>query len=46
LDGFRRGFLLELAARTPQAIITGTEAPDNATRLYTIHAGKLERVQS
>jgi DNA replication and repair protein RecF len=46
LDGFRRGFLLELAARTPQAIITGTEAPDHATRLYTIEAGKLERVQS
>jgi DNA replication and repair protein RecF len=43
LDGSRRNFLLELAARTPQAIITGTEAPANATRLYTIEGGKLER---
>jgi DNA replication and repair protein RecF len=46
LDSSRRQFLLELAAAAPQAIVTGTEAPSSAARLYTIHHGALESVQS
>ncbi len=42
LDAHRRGFLLEMAARAPQAIVTGTEAPLSVTRLYTIRDGQLE----
>ena len=42
LDAHRRGFLLELASNTPQAIVTGTEAPDHASKRFQIENGKLE----
>jgi DNA replication and repair protein RecF len=43
LDAHRRGFLLEMASRAPQAIVTGTEAPNAWARLYHIRNGGLER---
>ena len=46
LDSSRREFLLEMAALAPQAIVTGTESPPSAARLYSIHAGALESKQS
>ena len=42
LDGDRRGWLLELASRAPQAIVTGTEAPLGARHLFRIEGGRLE----
>ncbi len=46
LDSSRREFLLELASAAPQAIVTGTEAPSSAARLYSISHGALESVQN
>jgi DNA replication and repair protein RecF len=42
LDAHRRGFLLELATGVPQAIVTGTQAPDHAKLQFKIENGKLE----
>ena len=42
LDAYRRGFLLKLALSVPQAIVTGTEAPDHADKRFKIENGKLE----
>jgi DNA replication and repair protein RecF len=42
LDAHRRTFLLELAGSVPQAIVTGTEAPDHTSKLFRIENGKLE----
>jgi len=41
LDERRRAFLMELAARSPQAIVTGTEAPPAAARVWRIDAGRV-----
>ena len=46
LDSSRREFLLEMAAAAPQAIVTGTEAPSSASRLYSISHGALESTQN
>ena len=42
LDRDRRGWLLELAARAPQAIVTGTEALVGAAHTLLIQSGHLE----
>jgi DNA replication and repair protein RecF len=39
LDADRRSYLLALARRTPQALVTGTEAPTGADRVWRIHEG-------
>ena len=39
LDEARRGFLLELTATTPQALVTGTEAPPHSDQLFEIEDG-------
>jgi DNA replication and repair protein RecF len=41
LDADRRSYLLALAARAPQAIVSGTETPPQSERLYAIHEGRL-----
>lgn len=41
LDPARRGFLVELARRTPQALLTGTEPPPGSDRLWHIEDGVL-----
>lgn len=41
LDERRRAFLMELAALSPQAIVTGTEAPPSAARVWRIDAGSV-----
>ena len=43
LDADRRGYLLALARRSPQALVTGTEAPDGADRVWRIHEGTVTR---
>lgn len=40
LDLNRRSYLLELAANTPQAIVTGTEAPPQYTKAYKVIDGE------
>jgi DNA replication and repair protein RecF len=42
LDGDRRGFLMALARRTPQAVVTGTDAPPGADRVWHVADGRLE----
>jgi len=39
LDHYRRGYLLALAAATPQAIVAGTEPPPRAAQRLTITGG-------
>lgn len=41
LDADRRSYLLALAARAPQAIVSGTETPPQFETLYAIHEGRL-----
>ena len=41
LDRERRAHLLELVARAPQAIVTGTEAPPEARKILEMHAGRV-----
>lgn len=45
LDANRRSYLLELAASTPQAIISGTETPPQYDALYHIAGGSLSGAQ-
>jgi DNA replication and repair protein RecF len=42
LDGDRRAFLMALARRTPQALVTGTDAPPGADRVWHVADGRLE----
>lgn len=42
LDANRRAYLLDLAASTPQAIITGTETPPRYTALFHVSAGTFQ----
>lgn len=42
LDKSRRAYLLGLAAETPQAIVTGTEAPPQYRACYTVAAGAVQ----
>lgn len=42
LDPDRRGYLMALARRTPQALVTGTEAPPDADRVWQVAGGRLE----
>jgi DNA replication and repair protein RecF len=42
LDAGRRQVLLALAEQTPQAVVTGTDAPDDAPRVWRIEAGVIE----
>ncbi len=44
LDAGRRAFLLDLTARTPQALVSGTEPPPACDRLLSIDEGVVERV--
>ncbi len=44
LDADRRAYLLSLTAGTPQAIVTGTEAPPHHDALYRVTAGAIEQV--
>lgn len=39
LDAGRRAYLLSLAAETPQAVVTGTEAPPQYQACYAVAAG-------
>lgn len=39
LDASRRRFLLQLTASTPQALVTGTEAPPQSDQLFEIEDG-------
>lgn len=41
LDAKRRAFVLELAANTPQAIVTGTETPPQYDALYQVAGGQV-----
>lgn len=41
LDADRRGFLLALARRTPQALVTGTDAPPGADRVWFVEGGRI-----
>jgi len=43
LDAGRRGFLLELTSRTPQALVSGTEPPPRADLTLRIEDGEVER---
>lgn len=42
LDERRRGFLVRFAQTAPQAIVTSTEVPTGATRLWAIDAGRID----
>lgn len=42
LDADRRAFLLALARRTPQALVTGTDAPAGADRVWRVEGGRIE----
>lgn len=42
LDVDRRAYLMALARRTPQALVTGTEPPPDADRVWRIAGGRLE----
>ncbi len=46
LDADRRAYLLRLTAGTPQAVVTGTEAPPHLDALYRVAAGAVEQVES
>ena len=41
LDADRRGYLLGLTDRGPQALVSGTEPPPHAARMLRIHAGEV-----
>jgi DNA replication and repair protein RecF len=41
LDARRRGFVLALAERAPQALVTGTDAPPEAARVWRIAQGEV-----
>jgi DNA replication and repair protein RecF len=41
LDEGRRRFLVDLARRTPQAIVTGTDAPVGADRVWRVTGGRV-----
>lgn len=41
LDAHRRSYLLALTAETPQALVTGTEAPPRYDALFTIEDGEV-----
>jgi DNA replication and repair protein RecF len=41
LDAGRRGYLVDLAKRAPQAIVTGTDAPPGAERIWRIADGRV-----
>ena len=43
LDAKRRAFVLELAANTPQAIVTGTETPPQYDALFQVAGGQVSR---
>jgi DNA replication and repair protein RecF len=43
LDAHRRAYLLALTAGTPQALVTGTEAPPRHDALFTIADGEVRR---
>jgi DNA replication and repair protein RecF len=43
LDAGRRAFLLDLTARTPQALVSGTEPPPTFDRLLRIEGGVIAR---
>ncbi|GGJ24296.1 DNA replication and repair protein RecF [Deinococcus roseus] len=45
LDPERRNALIELAKRSPQALITGTEPLPHAAHHYRMEGGHLERIQ-
>ena len=42
LDADRRAFLLALARRTPQAVVTGTDEPLGADRVWRVEGGRIE----
>jgi len=42
LDVDRRAYLMALARRTPQALVTGTEPPPDADRVWHVAGGRLE----
>lgn len=42
LDEHRRAFLVTLAGTAPQALVTGTEVPPGATRVWRIAAGRVD----
>lgn len=42
LDERRRAFLVRFAESAPQAIVTSTEVPSGATRLWAIDAGRID----
>jgi DNA replication and repair protein RecF len=42
LDVDRRAYLMALARRTPQALVTGTEPPPDADRVWRVAGGRLE----
>lgn len=42
LDEQRRAFLVELAGAAPQALVTGTEPPPGALRVWRIAAGRVD----
>ncbi len=42
LDERRRRFLVTLAEAAPQAIVTGTEPPARAARIWTIESGRVD----
>jgi len=44
LDLSRREYLLQLAADTPQAIVTGTEAPPQFTKAYKVVNGEFQNL--
>jgi len=44
LDGNRRRYLMTLARRTPQVVVTGTEAPPEFDRLWRIVDGNIEAI--
>ena len=41
LDADRRGYLLALTERGPQALVSGTDAPPHAARVLRIAAGEV-----
>ena len=41
LDAGRREFLLSLAANTPQALVSGTEAPPHAAKHFFVSGGQI-----
>ena len=46
LDGDRRRFLVTLARSAPQAIVTGTDVPAGADRVWRIAAGRIQPTEA